>query len=331
MRAAVTGATGFIGRQLLDRLLESGWEVLAFSRGVLPVPDDWGKKAIEFRQVDVTDEPQVFAALGGCDAVFHLASSSSNDWKESYRVNVEGTRNVLSAACRAGVPKLVHFSTIAVYSLKDYPRGMAVTEDCARHSDDRSMGPYYHTKSAAEDLVLSEQAKATLAVTVVRPGIVIGPGGPVYFQELGYRLPGRGLAMVSDPDRQLALVRLDDLVDGILACLDRRPDSPDVYNLVTSEPVTIRRYLAWCRADKRFPRYTVRLPYVIPWLAALAYEVGVSMRILKPGRISRAQIAWKQADVKFLATRARDHLGWTGNAVLIGTTPQVCPRSRTSR
>lgn len=327
MRAAVTGATGFIGRRLLDRLLESGWEVVAISRGIVSIPQDWSSKAIEFRQADVCDESEVFAALHGCDVVFHLASSPSNDWRESYRVNVEGTRSVFGAACRSQVSKFVHFSTIAVYSLKNHQRGMVVSEDCAKHPEDRSMGPYYHTKALAEEVVLSERGDATLAATVVRPGIVIGPGGPVYFQELGYRLPWQGLAVVKNPDRKLAMVALDDLVNGILACLDRSTNSPPIYNFVTSDPVTVRQYLLWSRSHKQFPKYTIRLPYIVPWFAALIYECAVSLKILKPGRISRAQIAWKQADVNFSAASARDHLGWIDGPILDGTGSGVSSRS----
>jgi oxidoreductase len=327
MRAAVTGATGFIGRRLVSRLTGLGHTVVALSRGNVPLPGEWDKQLVEFRRVDINDEPTVATALHGCDAVFHLASSPSNDWAESYKVNVEGTRSVYSGAHRAGIRKFVHFSSIAVYCLRGKRSGWKVTEDCAKHPNDRSMGPYYHTKSIAEDFVLGHRRPPPFKVTVVRPGIVIGSDSPPHFQELGYRLPGQGLATVSSQNRQLALVDVNDLVSGIIMCLDRQTGSPEIYNFVTSEPITISEYLNWSRLNKHYPRFTVRLPYALPWVAALFYELGSRMKIMKRGRISRAQIAWKQADVRFSSERAHKHLGWRGGSPLRDTVDRTNSRN----
>lgn len=314
MRAVVTGATGFIGRRLVSKLAESGYTVLALGRGNVSPPDEWRRSGIDFRQMDVTNDPGLASALDGCDAVFHLAASMSNDWDTSYRVNVDGTKFLLDACARANVGTYVHASSVAVYSLKGLPRNSVIDEESPRHPADRSLGPYYHTKSLADDVVLDPAVAQGVRKTIVRPAMVVGPESTAYFQELGYRLPGGGLARVSSADRRLALVRVDDVAEAMLACVNRPEESPAVYNLVAEEPVTIKSYLAWCRQTKNFPRYSLRLPYALPWLAALVYEIAAGLGILPRGRISRAQIGWKQAPVTFSADRAREHLGWVGRS-----------------
>ena len=170
--AFVTGATGFVGGHLVDRLHDGGWRVVALCR-----PDsDTGELAetgAVIAEGDVTDAASVRAALPeSCDAVFHLAVST-NLWRRKNalqrRVNVEGTRNVVEAARSAGAGRLMHVSSIAAWGPV---KGVISAERRQRGAS--SWINYCRTKALAEEAVRDGVA-AGLDAVIVSPAHVLGP------------------------------------------------------------------------------------------------------------------------------------------------------------
>lgn len=173
MRALVTGATGFLGTHLTTTLLAAGVEVRALYRSDTALAALHGLP-IDARRGDVTDRASLDAALaGGVDWVFHVAASTAS-WRpkfaEQQRINVDGTRNVVEAALAAGVRRLVHTSTVAVYGLT----GDTISERSPLLGRD-SWHSYARTKTAAEDLVRAALPRGLDAV-IVNPTHILGPG-----------------------------------------------------------------------------------------------------------------------------------------------------------
>jgi nucleoside-diphosphate-sugar epimerase len=168
----VTGATGFIGREVARQLMEGGHRVAALVRH----PERAGDLAaagIELRPGDIVDAGSVRRAVEGVDGVFHLAA-----WYEVGRrnrradeVNVAGAANVLQAAWDAGVDRIVHTSTVGVFS---DTRGRVVDESY-RH-DGRHVTEYDRTKWRAHYEVAEPMARRGAPVVIVQPGAVYGPG-----------------------------------------------------------------------------------------------------------------------------------------------------------
>jgi dihydroflavonol-4-reductase len=154
VKVYVTGASGFIGRHVVDELVAQGADVRV----------DW---------VDVLDPDQLACAIDGCEAVFHLAAlySYDADPRMLERVNVEGTRNVLEACVRRGVRRLVHTSTAGTCG----PVAGRDATELDRPPDWELVVPYKRTKIAAEKLVL-EAAREGLDAVVVNPTTPIGEG-----------------------------------------------------------------------------------------------------------------------------------------------------------
>lgn len=185
----VTGATGFVGRNLCPYLVERGHRVRALVRRTsaagfldgLGVEKVWG---------DLRDPEVVTAAVEGCRAVIH-AGAVFRFWgrREEFRaVNVEGTRNLLEAARRAGVGRFVHISTIAVVGKP--PAESAITEETPCWPQDA----YQESKWEAERLVLAFGQEWGLSVVVLRPGAIYGPWSRYAFNRLFIEDPLRGLA-----------------------------------------------------------------------------------------------------------------------------------------
>jgi dihydroflavonol-4-reductase len=184
----VTGATGFLGHNLIPLLLGRGHRVRALVR---PTSDhsflrDCGA---ELAFGDTRDAEAVNAAVFGCDPVIH-AAGKFRFWGESSEftsVNVKGTRNVLEAARCAGVRRFVHISTIAV--IGNPCPGVFITEDTPCNPVD----DYQRSKLDGEKLALAYHADHGLPVIVLRPGAFYGPWGRYAFNRLFFEDPLKGL------------------------------------------------------------------------------------------------------------------------------------------
>ena len=171
----VTGATGFIGGHVTRLLVQRGDEVRALVR---PGSEAASLKGLEVGIVrgDVTDRRAVRRALHGVDRVFHLAGMTNLRLSRSevFALNVEGTRNVLEEALRAGVQRVVYTSSVA--AIGPARRGPVATEvnvwDVGRHGI-----PYVDSKAEAEEVVLG-LADRGLPVVIVNPAHVLGAGDP---------------------------------------------------------------------------------------------------------------------------------------------------------
>ncbi|MEO7039412.1 MAG: NAD-dependent epimerase/dehydratase family protein, partial [Candidatus Elarobacter sp.] len=115
--AFVTGASGFVGANLVRVLLQRGWRVRALVRGAAPSLDGL---AVDLVRGDLF-APTLAEAMRGCDALFHLAATYSlwkRDRDRMLHANVAGTRTVLAAALEAGIPRTVHTSSVAAIGVR---------------------------------------------------------------------------------------------------------------------------------------------------------------------------------------------------------------------
>jgi nucleoside-diphosphate-sugar epimerase len=177
-QVAVTGATGFIGANIVDRLAEAGdrSRVVAVSRsfaGLVRLLHLDGAR-LRCARADVRDRDALIDAFSGCDAVIHAAYGSSGSAQERWSVTVGGTAAALSAAAAAGVRHFVHISSMAVYDLRGITR---LDESCAMLDRDDLDRSYPQQKLAAE--ILAAQAAGTaMEIVSLQPSFVYGPWGP---------------------------------------------------------------------------------------------------------------------------------------------------------
>ena len=179
----VTGATGFIGARLVERLLERGYRVRALSRRADPPPppgleqvaDLWQRPGVELVRGDLHDRHSLSRGMQGCRYVFHLAAYAKNwapDAAVYYRANVEGMRHVFAAASEQGAERIVWTSSVVTFG--PTPRGVVGTEAMPR-ARERFFTEYERTKTLAEREALREAARG-LPVVIVNPTRVYGPG-----------------------------------------------------------------------------------------------------------------------------------------------------------
>jgi len=220
----VTGATGFIGSNLCCNLIESGYQVRAFHR------ETSSKKLIEGLQLehavgDLNIPDTLVAAMEGVDAVFHTASKVDY-WRGSdgiYKSTVDGTRNVLEAALKAGVNRVVYTSSVASLGVPDntLPRDhlpLLMNETHAWNYRPEWFR-YGHAKHLAEMEVQKAVAHG-LDVVIVNPAMVLGPGdrhrisGEIVIQV------ARGIVRFGIPGGMNA-IHVKDAVRGHMLALER--------------------------------------------------------------------------------------------------------------
>lgn len=215
MTIALTGATGYAGGQLLDALLARGTPVRALVRA----PSAWPPlraRGVEVVPGDLRDPEAVARLVEGAHAVLHVAAvyRTAGHPDAYYRdVNVGGTQRLLEAALRAGVKRFVHTSTVGVHG----DVGEATVDETA------PFGPgdiYQETKVEGERLAVEFGGTRGLAVSVVRPAAIYGPGETRLLKL--FRAIARGrYAIVGSGRPHYHLVYIDDLVRGYLLALER--------------------------------------------------------------------------------------------------------------
>ncbi len=169
--AVVTGATGFLGLNLVEELLGQGWEVVALHRDPAAA-ERLERLGTEPVRADILDPDSLVQAIPEhADAVFHVAGDTSM-WARhrdrQHRVNVEGTRNVVRASMARGVGRLVHTSSVAVYGFHDG----VITEDLS-HLGEGSWITYLRTKALAEREVRAGIVGGLDAV-ILNPANIVG-------------------------------------------------------------------------------------------------------------------------------------------------------------
>jgi UDP-glucose 4-epimerase len=237
MRVLVTGGGGFIGSHVVDRLRDRGITPRIFDLSASPYHSPL---EVETFTGSITDAANLDLAMRDCDAVIHLAAVADvahvlADPVLAEEVNTRGTLNVLEAACRAKVGRVVYGSTTWVYS------------DCVEQSVDEDTAIpaprhlYTATKLAGETYCSGYTELYELESTVLRFGIPYGPraraaGVVAKFTDLAFE--GKPLTIAGDGSQTRSFIYVEDLADGIVAAL--APEAANrTYNLSGEEVVTI--------------------------------------------------------------------------------------------
>jgi dihydroflavonol-4-reductase len=257
----VTGATGFLGWHVARLLIERGHKVRALRRpsSVLRELD------AEPVEGDLRDPASLERAVAGCDRVFHVAADYrlwSRHSEELYQSNVEGTRNLLNAAQRAGIERVVYTSTVGCIGI---PKGRPGDE--TEPADERSMAGHYKRSKWLAEQVAIQKAREGLPIVIVNPTAPVGdhdwkptPTGKIVLDFLRGRIP----AFI---DTGLNLVDARDVAEGHLLAAERGR-SGERY-ILGAENLTLQQILARLASltGKKAP--TVRIPYAVALTTAV--------------------------------------------------------------
>jgi dihydroflavonol-4-reductase len=256
----VTGATGFVGWHVARQLLDRGDAVRALARDPSKLRELDGVEAI---RGDLRDADSLKRAVEGCGVVYHVAADYrlwTRDPQDMFRSNVEGTRNLLDAARRAGVERVVYTSTVGCMG---FPKGELGDEQTAVCREDMT-GPYKFSKWDAEQVAI-EFAAMGFPVVIVNPTAPVGdhdfkptPTGKIVVDFVRGAIP-------AFLDTGLNVVDVRDVAAGHLAACERGR-SGERY-ILGAENLTLEKILGTLAQAVGKPAPRMRVPYAVAYAA----------------------------------------------------------------
>jgi dihydroflavonol-4-reductase len=309
MNCFVTGASGFVGANLVHELVARGHRVKALVRST---GDLRGLVGADYEKVpgDLSNRASLEKAMKGCDWCFHVAASYHlwlEDYAPMYASNVAGTRNVIEAAA-AGCSRIVYTSTVGCIALPRAVNGKIVpTDEAAPVSAAQMKNHYKRSKWLAEE-VARELAGRGLPVIIVNPSAPIGPRdvkptptGQVIVDFLNGKTPAY-------MDTGLNWVHVRDVAAGEILAAERGRIG-ERYILGNSEGNwTMRETLAVLEELTGLPAPKFRVPYFVALLAAHVNEMGSSLTG-KPPKAPLAGVRMAKYKMFFNPAKAISELG----------------------
>ena len=259
----------------------------------------------EIVQADLLDPGSLKQAVAGCRAVVHAAAWTGGPElspEAGYRVNVEGTRNVLGAAQAAGVQRFIYVSSVAVYGINSAP---LVDESMSTPPVGQA---YPDSKIAAEKLVRGSD----LPYVIIRPASTYGPRGTAWTVGPIEQIKRSTLVLLGRDAGLVTPGYIDNVVDGLMLTLAQPAALGETFNLCDDHTVTFREfYLAYARMLGK-----ETLPTVPGWFAGLARSApgNLARRILGRPSVGPWSLHFRRNPSQFSVAKA----GW-----LLGYAPQV--------
>jgi len=227
----ITGGSGFLGINLVRYLLKRGHKVRSLDLVEFDYPE---KNQIEWIVGDIRDKSVVQKSMEGIDIVVHCAAALPLYTEEEiFSTDVEGTRNILEAACKKILDRVIHVSSTAVYGIPDHHP--LVEEDKLD-----GVGPYGKAKILAEEVCL-EYRKKGMCIPIVRPKSFIGPERlGVFALFYDWAKDGRGFPMIGDGKNRYQLLDVEDLCEAIYLCATKdKAIVNDIFNIGAKEFTTM--------------------------------------------------------------------------------------------
>lgn len=223
MKCLVTGAAGYIGGSLVKRLIQEGYDVKALIHKTKP--KNYEKKA-EYVEGDIGDFDTINHILKDIDIVIHCAAyvKDYGSKKTFFRINVDGTKNLVTASKTNAVKRFVFLSHITYESTKRF-------------------GFYSETKAIAEEFLLNEYTKNKFPVTIIRPGNVYGPGATLWVIRNIESIRKRRITLVDNGNGIFLHTYIDNLLDAIIASIKEPNAVGKGFNITDGDhSITFGRY-----------------------------------------------------------------------------------------
>ncbi len=314
MTVMVTGGTGFLGKSLVRQLLAAGIDTRCLVRptsDVRPLEEAsaGGAGRLELCRGDLGRPRSCAEALDGCDTVYHVAAEVSGATAVLFLGNVVATRTLMEQALRAGVKRFVLVSSLAVYGTAHLRPGGALDEDCPLDPQPHLRDPYTFSKVAQEQAAWAAHREQGLPLTVVRPGVIYGPGRNCITGRIGIPLGGAFLKIGGR--RQLPYTFVDNCARAVLLAGTAPGVEGQAFNAVDDDPPTNRELLKLYRAEVGKLRGPTVPGWAVSPLSWLCEWYHGWSRGQLPAVLTRYKSAAMWKPLRFPNDRAKSRLGWT--------------------
>jgi nucleoside-diphosphate-sugar epimerase len=305
MKALVTGGTGFTGSNLVKKLTSQNYQVRVLARSSSKT-ELLSQMGVETITGDIKDKESVFEAVKGMDVIFHIAAAyrqANLPDSEYWEVNFNGTKNILDAALKHNVKRLVHCSTIGIVSSVKNPPADETVMACPGDV-------YQQSKCAAEFEVLNYVKEKNLRASVIRPCGIYGPQDMRLFK-MFKMIAAKKFLFFGNGNALFHMVYIDDLVDAFLLCSQKEEAVGEVFIIGGERYTTLNELSKLIAAEFEVPPPKIHMPY-LPFevTAAVVEFIYAKLKIKKEPPIYRRRMAFYKKNRAFSIEKAKRILGY---------------------
>ncbi len=237
----ITGGAGFLGRAIVQRLLDESYEVVALARRA-QLPAHLKQPGVHTVSGDVRDEASFAEALSGVDYVIHAAATFGGSWEDFYAVNVQSTQRLLELAVKHRVKRFVQISSASVYAHHGMSKPLVFTEDMPFEQDEHASF-YAKSKIAAEKIVWEYIKAQKLSCVIFRPGAIYGPHGHIFPATLGLGMGEEKIILMGNSNSTLPLSYVENVAEAVVRSLQMKEAVDECFNLIEDQTLSRRDYV----------------------------------------------------------------------------------------
>jgi nucleoside-diphosphate-sugar epimerase len=309
MKVMLTGGTGFVGENLAGKLAARGDYVKCLVRKTSDI-ERLESLGVGLHYGDLLDFDSLLEISSGADLAFHCAALV-RDWgskEEFYRVNVEGTRNVLNACEQSGVRRVVFISSndvvwkfdnhIEIDERYPYPR--------------KYKHPYCETKAISEKLALKYDHEGRLETVIIRPSIVWGPRDKVILPRILRLAISEELYLIGDGNNLISLCYIENLTDAIILASETKDARGEIYFINDDIKITFSEFISRLLSCLGIKWSPVRsLPYFFAYGIASVMEAwAMLLKSRNPPALTRYAVALMGRSLNYSVEKAIRELGY---------------------
>jgi dTDP-4-dehydrorhamnose 3,5-epimerase len=290
MRILVTGASGFIGKNILKELISNNYKVVALTRN-----PDFSINGVDILVGDITKKESLFDAFKDIDAVIHNAALAI-DWgkrKDFQNVNVLGTKNILQLCQKNRINRIIYTSSAGVYGFPN------ISEKLTESSPTNPLNHYHQSKLEGEKILYLAK---DMSVSIIRPPLVIGTNSHATKLILS-KIMSRDIAYIGSGEQIISIVHPVDVAQCIRLAFEKDLIG-DIFNVV-SFTCSIKDLLTTISEKLKVPPPDKHVPYFIAYLSAVISEL-----VTKPPALTKFRVKSLGTNRQISCEKARKNLGY---------------------
>lgn len=307
MNVFVTGANGFIGSNLVRKLIQSGHSVKAL---VLPGTsiDNIESSGCEIIYGNMLDVHQFENSLEGIDIIFHLAARVSDwgRWEDFYKINVEAGKNLINSAIKYKVRRFIFVSSLAIHK----PRGYTDGDESAPR--DNIEFNYALSKIMIEDYLNECFKKGLIEIVIIRPGVFpFGPEDRTSFYKIAKAMEKGLFGYVNGGKALLCTAYVENLIDGMILAGEKKIAKGQTYIIGDNVKITWRDLIELFAKELKVKPPRMSIPYPVAKISAKTMEYLFKILMIQsPPPLTDYRVSLVAKDFYFSSEKAMRELGY---------------------
>ena len=276
MKILVTGAGGFLGKRIIERLLAHGQtDLRAMVRdtskadGIRQIAAKYPNANVEIVAVNLRNPSEIPPAIADCGIIIHAAAALKGSAAEMFMDSVVASRNLLDAVIQVPAIRVVLVSSFGVFGVAVLDRFALVDEKTPMEDRPENRDIYSHSKLRQEQLFWEYREKHPFELVVLRPGVIYGPGGGHFSTRVGLSLFGTFLHLGGR--NPLPLTFVENCAEAIVVAALEPKANGEVYNVIDDDLITANQYLKLYKRQVKKVR-SVPVPFSVMMLLSKLVE-----------------------------------------------------------